>query len=159
MTRLYGRAHGGQRCKDACPHGHWETTTMLSSVKLDGSTECVVFDGAVDKSIFCEYIDKILSPSLQKGDVVIMDNLSSHKNNKVLEIIEGKGARVLFLPPYSPDFNPIEKMWSKIKQILRSLKARSQEELISAIAQALDSVTTSDAKGWFESCGYSISQA
>jgi transposase len=93
-------------------------------------------------------------PTLKAGDIVVMDNLSAHKNQKVRDLIESAGAELWFLPPYSPDLNPIEKMWSKIKAILRALKARTEEALINAIATALEAVTTSDAKGWFESCGY-----
>nr|WP_268742064.1 IS630 family transposase [Megalodesulfovibrio gigas] len=158
MTRLYGRALYGNRCVDAAPHGHWKTTTMLSSIRLDGSTECVVFDGAVNAEIFRINREKMLAPRLRDDDVVVMDNLSAYKDQKVIVLIEQRGARVLLLPAYSPDFNPIEKMWSKVKQILRSIKARSQETLLKAIATALDAVTAQDAKGWFASCGYRFFQ-
>ena len=154
MTRLYGRAIAGQRAIDNTPCGHWCTTTMISSVRLDGSTACMVVDGATTKDIFEAYIKQILVPSLKAGDVVVLDNLAAHKSQQVRELIKSVGAELWYLPAYSPDLNPIEKMWSKIKSILRTLKARTEEALIHAIAKALEMVTASDAKGWFESCGY-----
>ena len=154
MTRLYGRAKAGQRVVDNVPAGHWRTTTMISSVRLDGSTACMVVDGATNKEVFQAYVQHILLPTLKTGDIVVMDNLSAHKNKKIKDLIESVGAELWFLPPYSPDLNPIEKMWSKIKAMLRALKARTEKALINAIAKALEAVTTSDAKGWFESCGY-----
>jgi transposase len=154
MTRLYGRAKQGQRAVDDAPCGHWCTTTMISSIRLDGSTACMVVDGATTQDIFRAYVEHILLPTLQSGDIVILDNLSAHKGQEVRKLIESIGAQLWFLPPYSPDMNPIEKMWSKIKAILRKLKARTEESLIHAIAKALDAVTADDAKGWFESCGY-----
>jgi transposase len=154
MTRLYGRAKAGQRVVDNVPAGHWCTTTMISSVRLDGSTACMVVDGATNKEVFQSYVQHILLPTLKTGNIVVMDNLPAHKNKKIKDLIESVGADVWFLPPYSPDLNPIEKMWSKIKAILRVLKARTEKALINAIAKALEAVTAGDAKGWFESCGY-----
>jgi len=154
MTRLYGRAMAGQRAIDDTPCGHWCTTTMISSVRLDGSTACMVVDGATNKEVFQAYVRHILLPTLKAGDVVVLDNLSAHKNKAVRDLIESVGAELWYLPPYSPDLNPIEKMWSKVKAILRTLKARTEESLINAIAKALEAVTADDAKGWFESCGY-----
>jgi transposase len=154
MTRLYGRAKAGQRVVDNVPAGHWCTTTMILSVRLDGSTACMVVDGATNKDVFQAYVEHILLPTLKPGDIVILDNLSAHKNQETRDLIESVGAQVWFLPPYSPDLNPIEKMWSKIKSILRKLKARTEKELINAIAKALEAVTASDVRGWFESCGY-----
>ena len=154
MTRLYGRAMAGQRAIDDTPCGHWCTTTMISSVRLDGSTACMVVNGATTKDIFEAYVEHILLPSLKTGDIVVLDNLSAHKSQRTRELIKSAGAELWYLPAYSPDLNPIEKMWSKIKSILRTLKARTEEALIHAIAKALEMVTASDAKGWFESCGY-----
>ena len=154
MTRLYGRAKQGQRAVEEAPSGHWCTTTMISSIRLDGSTACMAVDGATTKDIFIAYVRHILLPTLKAGDIVVLDNLSAHKNQETRDLIESVGAELWFLPPYSPDLNPIEKMWSKIKAILRTLKARTEESLINAIAQALDKVTAKDAKGWFQSCGY-----
>jgi len=154
MTRLYGRAKNGARAVDSAPGGHWNTTTMISSVRLDGSTAPMVINGATNKEIFMVYVEKFLLPYLNKGDVVILDNLSAHKCKEIRELIESAGVELWFLPPYSPDLNPIEKMWSKVKSILRKLKARTEAELITAIAQALEHVTPQDVKGWFKSCGY-----
>jgi len=154
MTRLYGRAMAGQRAIDDTPCGHWCTTTMISSVRVDGSTACMVVDGATNKEVFQAYVRHILLPTLKAGDVVVLDNLSAHKNKAIRDLIESVGAELWYLPPYSPDLNPIEKMWSKIKAILRTLKARTEESLINAVAKALEAVTADDAKGWFESCGY-----
>jgi Transposase and inactivated derivatives len=158
MTRLYGRATGGERCYDKTPSGHWETVTVLSSVRLDGETESLVFDGAVDRKMYEAFIHEVLGPSLRPGDIVIADNLSAHKSPSVKAFVESKSANYMFLPAYSPDLNPIEKMWSKIKQILRGIKARTQEELFDAVAKALSMVTGDDAQGWFSSCGYVKSQ-
>jgi len=113
-------------------------------------------DGATDTEVFRAYVENILRPTLRPGDIVIMDNLAPHKNEETLAIIRRAGASALFLPPYSPDFNPIEKMWSKVKAFLRGAEARTREELIVAIALALEKVTGKDALGWFVSCGYSF---
>jgi transposase len=154
MTRLYGRARKGQRVVDDVPSGHWSTTTMISSMRLDGSTACMVVDGATNKDIFRAYVEHILLPTLKAGDIVVLDNLSAHKNKQVKDMLESAGAQLWFLPPYSPDLNPIEQMWSKIKAILRRLKARTEGALIDAIAKALDAITDNDARGWFKLCGY-----
>jgi transposase len=154
MTRLFGRALHGSRRNDSAPSGHWNTATMLSSIRFDASTEAIVIDGPVNKKMFAAYIEKELAPTLHPGDIVIMDNLSAHKDEAVRKSIESRGATLKYLPPYSPDLNPIEKMWSKIKQLLRSAKARDYEELIRAIGDALNRVTPDDAVGWFQSCGY-----
>jgi transposase len=158
MTRLRGRSHKGSRCHGAAPGGHWKTLTMLSSIRLDGTTECIVIDGAVDRAMFSEYIVQMLCPSLRPDDIVIMDNLSAHKNPDVIKHIRRKKASHVFLPAYSPDLNPIEKMWSKVKQFLRGKEARTYEALENAIAQALDAVSASDAQAWFKSCGYELFQ-
>ena len=154
MTRLYGRASKGKRCHDNAPDGRWETVAILSSIRLDAETQSVMFDGAVDRKMFDAYIEEILAPSLHPGDIVIMDNLSSHKSERAKKAVESKSATCMFLPAYSPDFNPIEKMWSKVKQLLRGLKARTREELFDAVAKALSMVNADDAQGWFKSCGY-----
>ncbi len=114
----------------------------------------MVVNGATNKDVFQAYVQHILLPTLKPGDIVVLDNLSAHKNQETRDLIESVGAELWFLPPYSPDLNPIEKMWSKIKSILRTLKARTEKALINAIAKALESVTISDVNGWFESCGY-----
>ena len=157
MTRLYGRAKNGARAVDSAPGGHWSTTTMISSIRLDGSTAPMVVNGPTNKEVFKVYVEKFLLPTLQKGDVVILDNLSAHKSKEIRELIESVGAVLWYLPPYSPDLKPIEKMWSKIKAILRKLKACTEKELITAIAKALEAIIAKDVKGWFESCGYIFS--
>jgi len=139
-----------------CPHGHWRTTTMISSVRLDGTTACMTIEGATDTEVFRAYVGQVLCPTLRPGDVVIMDNLSPHKNVRTLALIEAVGASVQFLPPYSPDLNPIEMMWSKIKALLRAAEARTDAELLQAIAAALGQVTPQNARNWFAACGYSI---
>ena len=127
---------------------------MLSSIRLNGKTECLVFDGAVDKPMFSAYMEEVLLQSLNEGDIVIMDNLSVHKNSFDTSKFKSRNIEVKYLPPYSPDFNPIEKMWSKIKAKLKEYKARDQDSLLNAIRDAFNLVTASNAKGWFESCGY-----
>jgi len=156
MTRLRGRSLRGTRCHDEAPHGHWSTTTMISSVRGDGTTSCMTIDGAITGEVFEAYVRHILLPTLQRGDVVVLDNLSSHKNKQALGLLEQAGVEVRFLPPYSPDLNPIEKMWSKVKALLRGMKARTLPALEQAIAAALARVTSRDASGWFASCGYSF---
>ena len=154
MTRLRGRGRPGQRVCDHAPHGHWNTTTMLGSIRLDGTTSCLVVEGPTTREVFREYVRQILCPTLRVGDIVIADNLSPHKDRESEALIKARGARLEFLPPYSPDFNPIEKMWSKVKAHLRAAKARSQDKLIVAIGQGLKTITSHDAAGYFFSCGY-----
>ena len=129
---------------------------MISSVRLDGSTACMTIGGATDTAVFQAYVAKVLVPTLRPGDIVVMDNLAPHKSAPTLQLITQAGATALFLPAYSPDFNPIEKMWSKIKSLLRRAEARTPEDLIAAIGAALAQVTAKDAFGWFTSCGYSF---
>lgn len=129
---------------------------MISSIRRDGSTACMTFEGATTGEVFRAYVEHILAPTLRRGDIVVLDNLSSHKDKRALELIEQTGAQVRFLPAYSPDLNPIEKMWSKVKALLRSAKARTPQTLLAAIGSALASVTSHDANGWFVSCGYTI---
>lgn len=156
MTRLRGRAPKGERVHDSAPGGHWCTTTMISSIRVDGSTACMTVDGPTTTEVFRAYAVCVLIPTLRPGDVVVLDNLSPHKDEETIRLIEQAGARVQFLPPYSPDFNPIENMWSKVKEWLRATKARTEPTLWDAIAEALRQVTPSDARNWFASCGYSF---
>jgi len=158
MTRLYGRALHGERVIDHAPHGHWCTTTIIGAMRLDGTIACMSVDGATDKIIFREYMRHILIPTLRPGDIIILDNLSAHKDDETKQLIEQAGATLHFLPPYSPDLNPIEKMWSKIKTYLRNTGARTEQTLQEAISLALATVTAQDAQGWFSSCGYTASQ-
>ena len=156
LTRLRGRSERGQRVYAAAPHGHWNSTTVIGAMRLDGSTACMAIEGAADLEVFGAYIRQVLCPFLKPGDVVVMDNLAAHKSEAILTLIRQAGAEALFLPAYSPDLNPIEKMWSKLKQILRSLEARTLPALITAIGRALAAVTPQDALNWFVSCGYNF---
>jgi transposase len=157
MTRLRGRSRKGARLMARAPHGHWGTTTLLASIRLNGQTAAMEVAGPSDGTVFREYIGQVLVPSLGPGDVVIMDNLQTHYDGEALRRITACGASVQFLPPYSPDFNPIEKMWSKVKNLLRGLAARTQPELSQAITQAFRAITPADAQGWFFSCGITAS--
>ena len=154
MIRLYGRALRGERVRDAAPHGHWGVRTIIGALFGDGRTAC---NAATDGEIFYQYVVRVLVPELRPGNIVVLDNLRSHKQQRVTAAIEEAGGRVEFLPPYSPDLNPIEKMWSKFKAILRKLAARTSEALDEAIRVALESITPEDAAGWLALCGYTIS--
>jgi transposase len=157
MVRTRGRALRGQRVHACAPHGHWHTTTMIGALRADGSSACMTVGGATTTDVFGAYVRHVLVPFLRPGDVVVMDNLSPHKDAAVLSRIRATGATPVFLPAYSPDLNPIEKMWSKIKEFLRGAMARTEEALDRAVAAALGRVSASDALGWFASCGYTIS--
>jgi transposase len=156
MTRLRGRCPKGQRLHAHAPRGHWQTTTLIGALRLDGSTACMTMEGATDTEVFRVYVEQILLPALRPGDIVVMDNLSPHKSEPTLALMARKGVEVLFLPAYSPDYNPIEKMWSKLKAYLRKTEPRTQAALDQAIAEALQTVTAQDARNWFASCGYSF---
>ena len=156
MTRLRGRAPRNKRLHAAAPCGRWQSTTMIAAIRLDGTTACMHLPGAMDTEAFVTYASEVLCPGLRPGDIVVMDNLSVHKSPKFAELVEKAGAEVRFLPAYSPDLNPIEKMWSKIKGLLRSAEAWTQEKLDEAISLAFSKVTAKDAAGWFASCGYAI---
>ena len=138
------------------PQGHWNTTSIIGSLRLDGPSSCVSVEGATDAEVFQNYVQQVLGPTLRPGDVVILDNLSPHKNERTLSLLAQSGAEVRFLPAYSPDLNPIEKMWSKVKGCLRSAEARTESALVEAISAALASVTRQDAINWFACCGYSF---
>jgi transposase len=127
---------------------------MLGSIRLDGQTACMVIEGATDSEVFREYVRHILGPTLRPGDIVICDNLGAHRDAEAQKLIEARGAQLCFLPPYSPDLNPIEAMWSKVKASLRAAKARTSQSLLTAIQEALNSVSAKDAQGFFRHCGY-----
>ena len=129
---------------------------MISSVRLDGTTACMTIEGATNTDVFRAYVREVLIPSLRPGDIVVMDNLGAHKNPDTISLIEKVAAEVRFLPAYSPDLNPIELMWSKVKSLLRKTQARTRPDLLAAISSALASVTSLDASGWFTYCGYSF---
>jgi transposase len=158
MTRLRGRALEGARVLDRAPHGHWNTTTLIGSIRLGGESACLAIDGATDREVFREYIRCVLAPTLGPGDLVVLDNLGAHQDAESLRLIEATQAKLCFLPPYSPDLNPIEKMWSKVKEFLRDAKARTKEELYEAIGSALKTIKPQDAEGWVRSCGYTACQ-
>jgi len=154
MTRLYGRAFKSKRVNDYTPDIRFERTSIISSIRLDGMQSPFMFKGTLNGDVFTVYVKKILAAKLREGDIVIMDNLSSHKVKGALDPVYQKGATVLFLPPYSPDFNPIELSWSKMKAILRKLKANTYIDLIEAMKLALNSFTISDINKWFKHYGY-----
>ena len=129
---------------------------MIASLRWDGTTACLAIEGATDTEVFRTYVQAVLCPTLRPGDLVVMDNLSPHKNDQTLALIDQAGARVAFLPAYSPDLNPIELMWSKVKNTLRSAEARTHQDLIAALASALESISASDARNWFAHCGYNF---
>ncbi len=156
MTRLRGRALRGQRVHACAPHGHWNSTTVIGAMRLDGATACMAIEAATDTEVFSAYVREVLGPFLRPGDLVVMDNLAAHKSEPVLALIRQAGADVLFLPAYSPDLNPIEPMWSKVKNTLRSLEARTRESLQEAIGQALATITPQDTLNWFAHCGYNF---
>jgi transposase len=146
MTRLHGRCPRGTRLVAAVPHGHWKTTTFLAGLRLSGLTAPLVLDGAINGEAFLAYVEQFLVPTLARGDIVIMDNLSSHKVAGVREAIEACGAGLLFLPPYSPDLNPIEQLFSKLKALLRKAAERSREGLWNAIGQLLRHFTNAECR-------------
>jgi transposase len=156
MTRLRGRAQRGRRVHASAPHGHWNSTTVIGAIRMDGTTACMAIEGATDTEVFRAYVSEVLCPILRPGDLVVMDNLAPHKSEPTLALIRQTGAEVLFLPAYSPDLNPIEQMWSKVKNTLRSLEARTRESLLEAIAAALTGITAQDALNWFAHCGYNF---
>lgn len=156
MTRNYGRAPRGQRVPEATPQSHWQTLTLLAALTTRGLQAPMTIPEPTDGDIFLAYVEQVLCPRLRPGQVVILDNLSAHKVAGVREQIEAAGARLLYLPPYSPDLNPIEQAWSKLKQILRSLKARTVEALETAVAEALNAITVENAIAWFGHCGYGL---
>ena len=154
LTRTRGRAPRGQRVIERVPHGHWQTTTIISAVRTSGPCASFVVNGATDSDVFRCYVRQVLVPELKQGDVVVLDNLQPHKASGVREMIEAAGATLLYLPPYSPDFNPIENMWSKVKQFLRSAAARTFDSLLAAIATAMTTIAVDDCVGFFRHCGY-----
>ena len=154
MTRLYGRSPVGERLVTHIPHGHYQTSTLIAAVRLRGPCAPWLFEGAMDGEMFVAWVRQGLAPTLQPDDWVILDNLATHKVAGVRETIEAAGARLLYLPPYSPDFNPIENLWSKVKQILRRLALRNAKALLQAAATAFDSISITDCQGFFSHAQY-----
>jgi len=154
MTRLYGRAPRGERALGSAPQNYGQNVTILGALSCTGLEAVMTIEGATDADVFRAYVREVLCPTLREGDIVIADNLSAHKVAGVQEAIAATGARLLYLPPYSPDLNPIERCWSKIKTFLRAAKARTREALDAAVTRALATVTASDARAWFAHSGY-----
>lgn len=154
MTRLRGRCPRGERLVDKVPHGHWMTTTLIGALGTDGVRCSTVVDGPVNAEIFTAFVEQVLCPTLRPGEIVVMDNLSSHKGAEVRRLIESRGAELVYLPPYSPDLSPIEPAFSKIKQLLRGLACRTREALWTSMQSVLDTVSPSDASNFFTHCGY-----
>ncbi len=154
LARVRGRCPRGERLASELPHGHWKTYTMVGAVRTRGACAAALIDGPMDGDVFRAYVTLVLAPTLSPGDVVVMDNLQSHKASGVREAIESAGATLLYLPPYSPDYNPIENMWGKVKSLLRAAAARTYEALQRAVWAALDAVTPNDCRGFFRHCGY-----
>jgi transposase len=154
MARRHGRAPRGQRLRVGVPHGHWKTTTFVAGLRLGGIAAPFVLDGPINRTAFETYVERVLVPELKPGDIVIMDNLSSHKGPRVRELIETAGASLRYLPPYSPDFNPIENAFAKLKALLRKAAERTIEELWTAIGRLLDSFTPAECANYFAAAGY-----
>jgi len=157
LTRLYARALGGKRAAEAVPRNYAASTSMIATLGVDGVEATMLIEGSVDTLCFNAYCEKVLRPTLKIGDIIVLDNLRAHRASRIEEIAAGCGAQVLWLPPYSPDFSPIELMWSKVKAYLKKVKARTQAELEKAISEALQTITISDCLNWFRHCGYEVS--
>jgi transposase len=155
MTRDYARAPRGQRAHDNVPRNRGTVTTMLGALGIEGVVAMMTIEGATDAAVFEAFVAHLLVPQLKPGDIVVWDNVGAHKPPRIRQLVEAAGATVVFLPPYSPDFNPIEECWSKLKGILKSLAARTRQALDGAIAQAMKLITPADAAGWFRHAGYS----
>jgi len=156
MTRLRGRAPVGERLLARIPFGHWKTTTLIAALDSNGMRCSTVVDGAVNGDVFEAFVKQVLLPQLKSGDIVVLDNLSSHRRASIQTLIESAGAELRFLPPYSPDLNPIEMVFAKIKQLLRSLACRTRDALWQTMQSVLDQVTAPDAANCFHHCGYTL---
>lgn len=154
MARLYGRARRGERCRAAVPHGHWKTTTFTGALRLSGMTAPMVLDGPMNSDAFRAYVEQVLVATLRPGDIVVMDNLAPHKASTVRDVIEAAGAELRYLPPYSPDLNPIENAFAKLKAALRKAAARTAEDLDQAIRNALPTFRPQECANYFAAAGY-----
>lgn len=154
MVRLRGRAPRGERYRVSLPHGHWKTTTFVAGLRLSGLDAPMVIDGPINGEIFRAYVERVLVPALRPGDIVIMDNLGCHKGAAVRAAIEAAGAELRFLPPYSPDFNPIEMAFSKLKALLRKAATRTRDAFWAAVGIALDAFTNTECTNYFTAAGY-----
>ena len=154
MARTHGRCRRGERLRVGVPHGHWKTTTFVAALTTRGMIAPWVLDGPINRAAFETYVEKVLVPELRQGDIVVMDNLSSHKGPRVREMIEAAGATLLYLPPYSPDFNPIENAFAKLKALLRKAAERTVDGLWAAIGRILDPFTPAECRNYFAAAGY-----
>ena len=154
MARLYGRAKRGTRCRSAVPHGHWKTTTFTGALRLCGMTAPMILDGPMNGDSFRAYVEQVLAPTLDPGDIVIMDNLPSHKVAGVREAIEARGASLIYLPPYSPDLNPIEQAFAKLKALLRKAATRTVEALWTVIGESLSAFSPDECANYLADAGY-----
>ena len=154
LAPIYGYAPRGERLHLAVPRGRGKNTTLLSSMTIEGMGPSLAVEGATTTRVFETYVEKVLVPSLEPGQIVVMDNLGAHRPKRIRELIEQQGCELLYLPAYSPDYNPIEEAFAKIKNLLRKAAARSKEALVEAIAAALSAITAEDARGFFEHTGY-----
>lgn len=158
LTRRYGRAARGERVIEAVPKNYGQSTSIISVLGLSGVETTMLVEGAVDTLCFDAFCERFLRPCLQAGDVLILDNLRAHRASRIEQVAQAQKARVIWLPPYSPDFSPIEMMWSKLKSYLRKAKARTEAEIDRAIAEGLNLITAQDCRGWFKHCGYQVAQ-
>jgi transposase len=154
LSPLYGWSRKGERAYCSVPRNRGKNTTLLSSMSVEGMGSSLAVEGATNREVFETYVELILAPTLHRGQVVVMDNLTAHKGERIRELIEGQGCELVYLPPYSPDFNPIEEAFSKIKGLLRKAEARSREALLEAMGIAISALSAEDARGYFEHCGY-----
>lgn len=154
MSRLYGRSKKGSRCYSSVPHGHWNSSTFIAALRYDRIEAPLLIDGAMDGAMFLGYIEQQLLPTLNRGDIVICDNLPAHKAAKVRKVLEAEGAYLLYLPAYSPDLNPIEMAFSKLKSLLRQIAARTWDELLECLESVLDAFTSQECANYFEHCLY-----
>ena len=157
LTRLYGRAPKGERVQESVPRNYGAQTSMISDLSLAGVEAIMTVEGAVDTLVFDTYVEQVLRPTIKAGDVLVLDNLTAHRASCIERVTAECGATVIWLSPYSPDFSPIELMWSKIKGLMRTAKARTREQLDEALDAALEFITRDDCLGWFEHCGYRVS--
>lgn len=158
-TNRYGWAPQGEKAYGREPHGAWETMTMIGAMSTSGLRGFMTIDAATSSDVFVAYVENELAPRLQPGDCVVMDNLAAHKNQQAKRLIEERGANVVFLPPYSPDFNPIEKLWAKLKELIRRCETLTRDTFDDAVAGALAHISISDMTAWTKHCGYSINAA
>lgn len=154
LAPIYGWSRRGERTRYSVPRNRGKNTTLLASMTLEGMGPCLAVEGSTTAAVFEAYVERVLTPALRAGQVVVMDNLSAHKSQRVRELVESRGCELLYLPPYSPDFNPIEEAFAKIKGLLRKAEARTRQALVEAMGVAISAVTATDARGFFGHCGY-----